>query len=95
MTELTKDGIRENFNALCGFIAAHSDEWREFCIKERNGKQDIEEISMLITSTTSPRSWRVIVSAQKLDRMSQVIAEVLGEIKDKMKEHEKLVDGSV
>ena len=92
MTTLTKEGIKENYDALVHFTALNHDKWREFCHEGRNGKLDIEELSMLVTSLTAPNPWRIVIGTERWDEICRTFAEIMGEIMDKMEENESLVD---
>lgn len=60
MTKLTKEGLKENFDAIFQFVyIEHSDEWHEYCKKNRNGKQDLEQVSMLVSSIL--KGYRIVM----------------------------------
>ena len=101
MTILTKKGLKENFDSLVYFTYnLHMSEWNEYCKKERKGKQDVEELSMLVSSITSPSPWRMIISIQTFERLAYYMSEytkkttnLLNSLTDKLKENEKIVCG--
>ena len=50
MTKITKEGLKENSDAIFQFICIeHGDEWHEYCKKNRNGKHNLEQVSTLIS----------------------------------------------
>ena len=98
MTVITKDGLIENLNALVSFIATRPEAWRHYCNERRDGKQDIEELSMLIRSLTANQPWRVILSAEKMRTLQDGMNNFFDTMKafsmviwEKMDENEKLV----
>jgi hypothetical protein len=101
MTVLTKEGLKENLDALVRFAYfQHHEEWLKFCDKERKGKQDVEELNMLIRSITDDNPWRLILSMKSLERfMHEVLLheEKVGKFFDdlmiKLRANEKVVDG--
>ena len=50
MTKLTKEELKENLDTISQFIVIeHGEEWHEYCKKNRNGKQELEQVSTLIS----------------------------------------------
>lgn len=74
MTKITKRGLNEEMDAITRFCyTLYGDEFREFCQKERGGKQSLEELSMLVRSLTDPNPWRVILSKKQVQEIVEVI----------------------
>jgi len=71
---------KKEFDVVMRFIYVlnHSDEshmsWMDFCNKERNGRQDMEELSKLVSSIASPRPWRFIVGEKDMEWIQQRLA---------------------
>lgn len=87
MTKLTKEELKENLDAITHFVyVEHGDEWHEYCEKKRDGKQDIEQVSMLISSILG--GYRVMIGKQELKNMLVVFANMLADIEHKMEENE-------
>lgn len=85
MTELTKEELKE-IDALIHFICVeHGDEWYEYGKKNRKGKQDLEQVSMLIYSILG--GYRVMIGKQELENMLVVFANMSADIKSKMDEN--------
>lgn len=104
MTKITKEGLKEEWDVLNGFFSLHGLEWLEYCEKHRNGKQDFEQLSALISSITSPNPWRLIVPSKYFsdlataykeyqEKLYEEVFEKLLALADKMDKNEKLVDG--
>jgi len=90
MTKLTKEELKENLDAITHFIyIEHGDEWHKFCKENRNDKQDLEQLSTLVSSIL--QGYRVIIGKYELENMLVVFANMLADIKHKMDENE--VDG--
>ena len=67
MTKLTKEGLKENLDAILEFICVeHGDEWHEYCKKNRDGKHNLEQVSTLI-SLISGRH-QVIIGKRKHEK---------------------------
>jgi len=87
MIKLTKEEFKENLDAIIRFIyIEHGDEWHKFCKENRKGKQDLEQVSMLISSILG--GYRVMIGNQELKIMLVVFADMLADIKSKMYENE-------
>lgn len=96
MTTITKEGLKENLHVLTRFAyELNHEKWLKFCEKERNGKQDIGELSMLIQSITTVKPWRVIISSAKMEKITKVVADLFAEIQTRMDENEKIVSETV
>jgi len=101
MTKITKEGLLENLKALSDFAySRHHDDWLKFCEEKRNGKQDIEELQMLIVSITDENPWRVVLTPYKLKEMIDSLkklfdltVEEMEEVREKMESNQKLVSG--
>lgn len=101
MGKIDKETLKEEFSALSNFCFSHPNEWVEYCNKNRNGKQSVEQISMLISSTTSPYPWRVIIGTKELEdllhqivtlyRTQDTVIGVIQELMNKLGENE--IDG--
>ena len=85
MIKLTKEELKENFDTIVIYIE-HGDEWREYCEKSRKGKQDLEQLSTLISSIL--KGYRIVIGKQELQNMLVVFANLLSDITHKMDENE-------
>jgi hypothetical protein len=80
--------LKKEFDLVTRFIYVlnHIDgthtSWMDFCEKEREGAQDIEQLSKLVSSVNSPRPWRFIVDektmakADRTDKLEKILEEV-------------------
>jgi len=80
--------LKKEFDLVTRFIYVlnHTDgthtSWMDFCEKEREGAQDIEQLSKLMTSLTSPKAWRYVVGDETMkrvdraDKLEQIFAEL-------------------
>jgi len=86
MTKLIKEELKE-IDALIHFICVeHGDEWYEYCKKNRKGKQDLEQLSTLVSSILG--GYRVITGKQELKDMLVMFDNMLADIVHKMDENE-------
>jgi len=99
MTKITKEGLKENFESIQLFLVMYMNEWHAFCNEKRNGKMDIEELSILINSVISPNPWRVVLGSAEISKVvksmeeySSAISSYINEIKARMDENEEIVD---
>jgi hypothetical protein len=80
--------LKKEFDLVTRFIYVlnHTDgthtSWLDFCEKERGGAQDIEQLSKLMSSLTSPRAWRFIVGEETMRKVDR--ADKLDEVLDGM-----------
>lgn len=89
MTKIVRKELIEEMDAVTRFCyTLHGDEFREFCQKERGGKQSLEQLSMLVRSLTDLNPWRIILSKKTFLEMVNIIRESrtnFNEILEKLK----------
>jgi len=87
MTKLTKEELKENLDAVTRFVyIEHGDEWHQFCKDNRDGKQDLEQLSTLVSSILN--GYRVIIGKQELKNMVVIFTNMLADIEHRMEENE-------
>lgn len=102
MTKITRKGLLEEMGAISKFnYGVVHKQWLEFCKTRPDGKQSLEELSMLVTSLTDNEPWRVTLSKPQVQEISKFVEEakqgleqILTVIREKLETNE-LISGDV
>jgi hypothetical protein len=78
---ITKTGLKEEMSSLTRFIYQQNlEKWIEFCNKERSGNQSLENISMLISTTTTPTPSRIVIQRGRINKILDEVARSRGKV---------------